>query len=130
MTHTSEERSLGELFASLSKDTATLVRQEIELARTELSEQASEAAKNAAGVAVGVAVAYAALILILIALAIKLADVMETWLAFLIVGAGVAVIGLVIMQKCLTALKHLSFVPEKTIETLKENKAWVQQVMK
>lgn len=130
MTHTSEERSLGELFASLSKDTATLVRQEIELARTELSEQASEAAKNAAGVAVGGAVAYAALILIVIALAIKLADVMETWLAFLIVGAGVAVIGLVIMQKCLTALKHLSFVPEKTIETLKENKAWVQQVMK
>ncbi len=130
MTHISEERSLGELFASLSKDTATLVRQEIELARTELSEQASEAAKNAAGVAVGGAVAYAALILIVIALAIKLADVMETWLAFLIVGAGVAVIGLVIMQKCLTALKHLSFVPEKTIETLKENKAWVQQVMK
>jgi len=45
-TNASDTRSLGELFASLSKDTTTLVRQEIELAKTEISEKVSEATKN------------------------------------------------------------------------------------
>lgn len=130
MATASEERSLGELFASLSKDTITLARQEIELAKTELSEKASEAARNMAGLVVGGVVAYAALILILVAVAFKLADVMETWLAFLLVGAIVALIGLVTVRKSLASLKLVSFVPQKTIDTLKESKAWVQQVTK
>jgi len=61
MTNTSDTRSLGELFASLSKDTTTLVRQEIELAKTEISEKVSETGKNVASLMVGGAIAYAAL---------------------------------------------------------------------
>lgn len=129
-TNTSDTRSLGELFASLSKDTTTLVRQEIELAKTEISEKVSDAVKNVVALVVGGAVAYAALILILAAVAVGLAQIMEPWLAVLIVGVVVAIIGLVLVQKGLSALKNLSLVPEKTIETLKEDKEWAQQQMK
>lgn len=129
-SNTSDTRSLGELFASLSKDTTTLVRQEIELAKTEISEKASEAVKNVAALVVGGAVAYAALILILAAVAVGLAQIMEPWLAVLIVGVVVAIIGLLLVQKGLSALKNFSLVPEKTIETLKEDKEWAQQQMK
>ncbi len=129
-SNTSDTRSLGELFASLSKDTTTLVRQEIELAKTEISEKVSNAVKNVAVLVVGGAVAYAALILILAAVAVGLAQIMEPWLAVLIVGVVVAIIGLLLVQKGLSALKNLNFVPEKTIETLKEDKEWAQQQMK
>jgi len=129
-TNASDTRSLGELFASLSKDTTTLVRQEIELAKTEISEKVSEATKNVVSLVVGGAIAYAALILILAAVAVGLAQIMEPWLAVLIVGVVVAIIGMVLLQKGLSALKNLNFVPEKTIESLKEDKEWAQQQMK
>jgi len=129
-TNTSDNRSLGELFASLSKDTTTLVRQEIELAKTEISEKVSDAVKNVTSLIVGGAIAYAALILILAAVAVGLAQIMEPWLAVLIVGIVVAIIGVILVQKGISALKNLSLVPEKTIETLKEDKEWAQQQMK
>jgi len=130
MTNTSDTRSLGELFASLSKDTTTLVRQEIELAKTEISEKVSETGKNVASLAVGGAIAYAALLFILAAIAVGLAQIMEPWLAVLIVGVVVAIIGLILVQKGMNALKHMNFVPQKTIATLKEDKEWAQQQIK
>ena len=130
MTNTSDNRSLGELFASLSKDTTTLVRQEIELAKTEISEKVSETGKNVALLVVGGAIAYAALLFILAAIAVGLAQIMEPWLAVLIVGVVVAIVGLILVQKGMNALKHMNFVPEKTIATLKEDKEWAQQQIK
>lgn len=130
MTNTSDNRSLGELFASLSKDTTTLVRQEIELAKTEISEKVSETGKNVASLVVGGAIAYAALLFILAAIAVGLAQIMEPWLAVLIVGVVVAIVGLILVQKGMNALKHMNFVPEKTIATLKEDKEWAQQQIK
>jgi len=130
MTNASDTRSLGELFASLSKDTTTLVRQEIELAKTEISEKVSETGKNVASLVVGGAIAYAALLFILAAIAVGLAQIMEPWLAVLIVGVVVAIVGLILVQKGMTALKHMNFVPEKTIATLKEDKEWAQQQIK
>ncbi len=130
MANSSDDRSLGELFASLSKDTTRLVRQEIELAKNEISAKVSETGKNVASLVIGGAIAYAALILILAAIAVGLAQIMEPWLAVLSVGIVVAIIGLVLVQKGINALKNLSFVPEKTIQTLKEDKEWAQQQIK
>lgn len=130
MANTSDDRSLGELFASLSKDTTTLVRQEIELAKTEVSEKVSEVGKNVVSLVIGGAIAYAALILILAAVAVGLAQIMEPWLAVLIVGVVVAIIGLILVQKGMSALKNINLVPEKTIATLKEDKEWAQQQIK
>ena len=41
-----EDRSIGELFAELSQKTTTLVRQEIELAKVEMSQKASRVGKT------------------------------------------------------------------------------------
>ena len=45
MQQTRDDRSLGELFAELSRQTSTLVRQEMTLAKTEMSQKASQARK-------------------------------------------------------------------------------------
>jgi xanthine/uracil permease len=130
MSNTSADRSLGELFADLSRKTTQLVRQELELAKTEMTEKATEAGKNIGFLIAGGAVLYTGLLFILAAVAILLADVVPDWLAPLIVGLVVAVIGLVLVQKGRAALKQTTLKPEKTIESLKEDKEWVQQQMK
>ncbi|MBW3636146.1 MAG: phage holin family protein [Armatimonadetes bacterium] len=128
--NSSEERSLGELLGDLSRETTTLLRQELKLAQTELSDKATKIAKDIAALAVGGAVAYAGMLLLLMAIAFGLATVMALWLAFLLVGVVVGGIGFVLVTKCLSDIKKTSLAPQQTIETLKEDKEWAQQQMK
>jgi len=127
MTNTTSERSLGELFSDLSKDTGTLVRKEVQLAKTEMSEKLTEVGKNVGFLVIGGAIAYASLLFVLAALAVGLAGIMTPWLAVLIVGLIVGLVAFALVQKGLSALRQTSLVPQKTIETLKEDKEWIQQ---
>jgi hypothetical protein len=89
-----EERSLGELFAELSRETSALVRSEVTLAKTELTEKASRVGRDASMVAAGGAVAHAgALALVAAAVLILIRIGLEPWMAAVIVGVAVAAIG-------------------------------------
>lgn len=122
-----EERSVGELFAELSRETSTLVRKEVELAKTELSSKASDLGRHLGVLAVGGAVAYAGFLVIVMGLAVGLADLIWDWLAFVLVGLLVAVVGYVLVQRGLDALKKAHLAPHETIRTLKEDKEWLQR---
>jgi xanthine/uracil permease len=126
MHHIKEERSLGDLFADLSRETRILLRQEMELAKTELSQKASKAGKASASLAIGGAVAYAGFLAIVAAIIIGLAAFIPAWLSALIVGLVVAGIGYFFIQKGLNDLKPEELVPRQTIESLKETQAWAQ----
>jgi len=121
------EKSLGELFADLSRDTAALVRKEVELARTEMSTKASRFTRHAAYIAVGGAVLYAGVLALVAAAVIILEAVGLTWWASaLIVGIVVALVGYLFVQRGLSALQRDSLAPTETIETMKENAAWAK----
>ena len=49
------------------------------------------------------------------------------WLAPLIVGAIVGIIGCALTAKAVAALKRQSLVPEKTVRSLQEDKQWLQE---
>jgi hypothetical protein len=127
MANSVDNRSLGELFSDLSRETTTLVRQELELAKAEMSEKATEAGKNVGFLAVGGAIVYAAFLFILAAIVIGLAGFMPPWLSALIVGLVVGGIGFFLVQRGLSALRQSNLVPQKTINTLREDKEWVQR---
>jgi len=121
------DKSLGELFAELSQDTATLIRKEVELARVELTTRASRMGRHAAYIAVGGAVAYAGLLAIVAALVIILQVLGLTWwAAAAIVGIVVALIGYMFVQRGISALQRDSLTPTETIKTLKEDAAWAK----
>jgi hypothetical protein len=125
-----DERSLGELFSDLARDTSTLVRQEVQLAKTEMTQKASAVGKDIGFLAVGGAVAYAGLLALVATLIIVLGTVgLPWWLASLIVGVVVAGIGYFLVQKGLDALKHESMAPQQTIQTLKEDRQWAKEQM-
>src|SRR4051812_46456911 len=97
------ERSLGELFAELSRETSTLVRSEVALAKAELTEKAAQAGRSSAMVAVGGALAHAGLLVIIAAIVLLLVQAgLTSWLAAGIVGIVVAGVGYMVAQKGIT----------------------------
>ena len=131
----SEESSIVYLLKKLRDDTSTLVRDEISLAKTEITEKIASTSRNVGYLAAGSLVAYAALILILQGFSFLLGGLFFSWglgeasaalLGFLIVGAIVGAIGAFLIVKALDTLKKEPLTPTKTAETLKEDKEWVQ----
>jgi hypothetical protein len=123
-----QERSLGELFGDLTKDTATLVRQEVQLATAEMTQKAGAVGKDVGFLAIGGAVAYAGLLAIVAAIIILLATIgLPWWLAAALVGLVVAGIGYFLIQQGLTALRRTNLAPRQTMQTLKEDAEWIKE---
>lgn len=121
-----DERSLGQIVGDLSTDLTTLVKQELELARTELKEEAAKAGKGA-GMLGGAGVAgLLALILGSFALAYLLDNWMPVELAFLIVTLIWAIVGAVLAARGRKELKNANPQLPETQQTLKEDAAWVR----
>jgi hypothetical protein len=128
MQHPTDERSLGELFADLARETGTLVSREVALARTEMTEKAAQVGKDVAFLAVGGMIAYAGLLAIIAAVILVLgANGVPLWVSALIIGLVVAVVGYGLIQRGLAALKRLDFAPRQTLETLKEDTRWAKE---
>jgi hypothetical protein len=130
-----EESSIVYLLKKLRDDTTTLVRDEISLAKTEISEKIASTSRNVGYLAAGALVAYAALMLILQGISFLLRDLFisggmnpasASLLGFLVVGGVVGIIGALLIVKALNTLKKEPLTPTKTAETLREDKEWVQ----
>jgi len=126
-----DDRSLGELFGDLARETSTLVRQEVQLAKTEMTQKASAVGKDVGFIAAGGFVAYAGLLALIATLIIALGQLGVTWwLASLIVAVIVVAIGYFLIQRGISALKRTNMAPEQTIQTLKEDRQWASEQMR
>jgi uncharacterized membrane protein SpoIIM required for sporulation len=125
-----EERSLGELFADLARETSILVRQEVTLARTEMTQKVTQVGRDSGAVGIGGAIAYAGFLAIVAALILGLGQVLPLWLSALIVGLVVAGVGYAVLQRGVSALKRANLTPHETIETLKEDAEWAKDQTK
>jgi hypothetical protein len=127
---TLENRPLGDLFGDLATDMGNLVRQEVTLAKAEITQKAKYVGRNVSYLVVGGAVAYAALLAIVAAIIMLLAKVMPHWGSALIVGAVVGAIGWMLIGKAMAALQQTDLTPRETVETLKEDATWMKQQIK
>ena len=125
-----ENRPLGDLFGDLATDMGNLVRQEVTLAKVEITQKAKYVGRNVGYLVIGGAVAYAALLAIIAALIMLLAKVVPDWGAALIVGAVVGGIGWLLIGKAMTALQQADLTPRETVETLKEDATWMKEQIK
>ncbi len=128
MAQQRDERSLGDLFSDLSRETTTLVRQEVQLAKAELTQSATEAARGIGMLVAGGAVAYAGLLFVLLAIVFGLIEAdWDAWLSALVVGLVVVALGAILVWRAREALKPANLAPQKTVETLKEDAAWAKE---
>jgi len=122
-----DERSLGELFAELSRESTTLVRQEIALAKAEMTQKATRVGKDVGFLLAGAAVLYAGFLGLLAALILVLNVWLPSWLAAFVVGLVVAGVGGFLVQKGRSALTQEDLAPRQTMETLKEDVEWAKE---
>jgi len=122
----SDDRSLGELFSDLTRDVGTLVRQEVQLATSEMSQTVSAAGKDIGMLAGGGMVLYAGFLVLLAAITVGIANFIPLWISALIVAAITMIVGYVLVQKGRDALKDLDFKPRKTMQTISEIKEDIQ----
>ena len=125
-----DNRPLGDLFGSLATEMSNLVRQEVALAKLEVSQTAKHVGKNVGYLVVGGAVAHAGMLAVIAAIIMLLAKVMPNWGATLLVGIVVAAIAWMLIGKALSALQQTEITPRETVETLKEDAKWMKEQIK
>lgn len=123
--------ALGDLFRQLAQDSATLVRQEMNLAKAELKSNVKSVARDAAMVAVGGILALVGVVVLIAFLVVAVGDALDNyWLGALVVGVLFLLVGGLLAMSSLKKLKHEEVVPTRTLETLKEDKQWLQSEIK
>jgi uncharacterized membrane protein YqjE len=128
-SRTGEERSIGELFGELSQDMALLVRQETQLAKTEMQQKLSKVTTDLVALATGGIVAYLGGLALTAFVILLLIDPigLKPWLAALIVGAVMGVVGWVMLQRGLKELKRTDPTPRRTVESIKDDIQWAKE---
>jgi uncharacterized membrane protein YqjE len=121
------DRPVGELLKQLSEQTSTLVRQEMELAKAELTEKGKRAGIGAGMFGGAGLLGLYAMGALTACLILALAEAMDGWLAALIVAA---VYGLIAGGLALTGKEQVSRAtppaPEQATESVKEDVEWAK----
>jgi hypothetical protein len=122
-THADE--SLGELIRRLGSDTSALIQQEAALAKAEAREAAGRIGRDSARVGIAAGLAFIGVLALSAFLVLALGRAMggAYWLSSLLVGVAATVTGVVMARSAVQDMKR-GFTPHRTIETLREGKAW------
>ena len=127
----SEDKSLKELVKDLAQETTALFRQEIDLAKAELTQKGKQAGMGAGMFGGAGALGLAALGALTACFILALNAVMPAWLAALIVAVVYGIIAFVLVKQGQARLKQATPpVPEQTIETVKEDVEWAKTQMR
>ena len=131
MTVREESRGIGDLLGDLGGQVSTLVRREIDLARVEVTASASRMGQGAATAGAGGVLLHAGLLFVLAAVVLGLIELgLDPWLATLIVGAAVALVGGLLVSSGVSRIRETNLAPTETVETVRENVEYVKEQIK
>ena len=103
-----------------------MVRSEVRLAKVEIREEARRAISSGVWIAAGTVGAVSAWILLLWTLAYALAIRMPMWAATLVVAVVMAAAAAVLIMGGIRRAKRIQPIPERTVESVKENLEWMK----
>jgi uncharacterized membrane protein YqjE len=122
-----EGEGLGSLISGTIKDLQELMRAEVQLAKTELKEDAAAAGRGIGVIAAGALVGLVGFIFLMLAVTYLLDRWFSQWVSAGIVGLVLAVIAAILVSSGRSKLSAANFKPQQTIDTLKEDKEWAKQ---
>jgi len=120
------DRSIAALLADLANETGTLVRQEIALFKAEIGEKLGRLGMGTGAIAAGGLIAFSGWLALIAAAILGLAKVVAPWLAALIVGVVVLVIGAGLLFFGKSRLAADTLVPRRTLNSLREDEEWIR----
>jgi uncharacterized membrane protein YqjE len=115
------------LFRRLADEVTTLFTKELALLKVETTSAIRETRTGISSMATGGAVLYAGFLFLLLAAYLGLAQVVEGWLAALIVGAVVAVIGAIMLSSGKKKLEASAFKPEHTQAAMHKDREMIKR---
>ena len=127
---TDGRRGVGTLLRDLAEGSATLVRDEIKLARLEAAQIVAGVGRGTAFVAVGGVLALLGVLCLLTGIVLLGGDQWlhdRYWLAALIVTAIALGIAVVFARRGTAQLSPTNLAPDQTVATLKEDREWLKQ---
>ena len=120
--------SLGELVGFVASQSAGLMRDELALAKREVREKLKTVQSAASVVIIGAIIALIAAMALCAAVIIALAEHVGPWQSALIVGLILGMAAGVVIFIGVSRFKQTSLKPVQTIETLEENKEWLEEI--
>jgi uncharacterized membrane protein YqjE len=123
-------RSVPEVLQDIVGNIQEIIRSEFTLAKVEIKQEAARAKAPAIMWLIGGALGLYALGFLLLTAVFGMATVMPIWIAALFVGAALTVASIALLSAAGKRLKHVNKVPERTIESLKENVQWAKEQIK
>jgi hypothetical protein len=124
-------RPISNILTDLLQQFTTLIKQEGELARTELSENASRAITGVVMAVAAAVLLVPALVILLLAAVFGLETTgLEPWLCALVVGGAALLLGLIILAIGIARLRAKTLMPSKTLNQLQEDAAMARRQMK
>lgn len=119
-------RTVADVLQDIVGNIQEIVRSEFRLAKAEIQLETAKAARSAVPLMIGALLALYAIGFLLLAAVHALSIVVDPWLAALIVGFSVLVVSLILLSAGSKRLKQVKVVPEKTVDTMKENVQWAK----
>ena len=119
-------RPITALLSDLAGETSTLVRQEIALFKAELNEKLAQIGLGAGAVAAGGVIAFSGWLALVAAAILGLSQVLAPWLSALIIGVVVIAVGAGLALFGKNRLKTDALVPRRTLNSLREDEAWIR----
>ena len=125
--HVRDQESAIGLLRRLVDEFSTLFRKEIALAKAEVVQGFSQVKTGAISMASGGAMLFAGFLVLLAAAVLGLSNIMPDWLAALIVGALVSIIGFVMINSGKSKFDPSALKPERTQHALQQDKEMVER---
>jgi uncharacterized membrane protein YqjE len=127
---TAPQRTVSDVLQDIVGNIQELMRSEFRLAQAEIKEKAQRASRPVAIMGVGALFGIYALGFLLLGAVYALSLVVAAWLAAVIVAAALAVIAGILVSVSRTAMQKTNPVPERTVETVKEDVQWTKSQIK
>lgn len=132
---TLDNRSIGDLIRELADEGRSLLRSEVSLVKAELTDKVHVYERNSSRIAIGGAFLLAALFFVLWAvnmgvtalLTLAVEEEIAVWLAPLLIGIILAVVGRSMVKGGTNEIRHEGLVPERTARTLRDDTRWAKE---
>jgi putative superfamily III holin-X len=119
-------RPVAALVSDLANETSTLVRQEIALLKAELGEKLAQMGVGVAALAAGGLIAFSGWLALIAAAILGLSYALAPWLSALIIGILIVTLGAGLLLFGKSRLKADALVPRRTLNSLREDEAWIR----
>jgi ABC-type nickel/cobalt efflux system permease component RcnA len=134
-----EHESIIDLLRDLRDEVMIIVRQQVELAKTETEEKVAKFTKNAALVAGGAVILYTGFLFLIAGLTFLgyqgmlnagVSSDIAMWLMPIITAIIVGGVGAFLLFRSLNKIRHTSIAPIKTVKSIKEDQQWITRKVK